>query len=96
MVRNIHLIKKKDEDSKNLIKGALKVFNNVQIFSVNIVVESKKFMLTSSCQLLVGYLLQLKNLKEELKDISVEFDGKVVDVIKVRLTSYFYSILKNY
>jgi hypothetical protein len=58
-------------------------------------VEGLKYMLTSSCRLLVGHLLKLKKLQIILKDISAEFEVKIVDVIKVCLTSSFYSTPKN-
>jgi hypothetical protein len=72
------------------------VYKNIQIYSENLVVEGMRYMLTSSCHLLVGHMLHLKKLKVHLVDISLEFTNKMVDVIKVILISYFFSILKNF
>lgn len=85
----------KEEDHKHDLRDALKVYKNIQIYSENIVVEGLKYMLTSSCRLLVGHLLQLKKLEAQLQDISSEFTAKMVDVIKVRLTSSSSSTPKN-
>lgn len=59
------------------------MYKNIQIYSENLVVEGRKYMMTGSCQVLVGHLLRLKKLASVLKDIPEEFDAKMLDVIKV-------------
>ena len=86
-----------DEDHKHDLKEILSVYQNIQIYSENLIVEGMRYMLTSSCHLLVGHMLHLKKLKTLLVDISLEFTNKMVDVIKVvYLISCFFSTLRNY
>lgn len=59
------------------------MYENIQIYSENLIIEGMHYRLTSSCHLLVSHLLKLKRLEGVLLDIPVEFKGKMMDVIKV-------------
>ena len=76
---------KKDEESKQKLRKSLDIYQNIQIYGPNIVVEGQKYLMTESCLFLVNHLLKLKKCVEVLGDIDDQFNLKVGDVVKVNL-----------
>lgn len=61
----------------------LSIYENIQIYSENLIIEGMRYRLTASCHLLVSHLLRLRRLESVLLSIRAEFRVKTMDVIKV-------------